>query len=115
MFDAAIRSLDGRPGVINTAARTVRVIHPVLSVAQTFIVQTYRESAEDGPSQDTIFVEYMGADGTYRLVLPGAVADAIARQRDALTSKNRRGAARASAQDRKSRGIKPAFLRPHKA
>jgi hypothetical protein len=115
VFDAAVRSLEGRPGVEKTKPSTLRVVHPVLSIAQTFIVQTYRESGEGEPARDTIFVEYMGANGTYRIVLPPQVADTIARQRDSLVSKNRVKAARAAATTRAARGIRPGFLRGKKA
>lgn len=58
-----------------------------------------------------IFLEYIGREGSLRLALPPVVADAIARQRDALTDKSRSQAARAVAADRKARGIKPDFTK----
>jgi len=99
-FDAAVRSLEGIPDVVNTKAATLRVVHPVLSIAQTFIVQTYRHP-ERG---DTILIEYVGADGTWRLALPQAVADTIARQRDALVTKNRKRGARKAVETRRAKG-----------
>ena len=55
--------------------------------------------------RDTIFVQYVGNDGSFRVALPPEVADVIARQRGSVTSKNRKTAAR-----RKAAGIVPGFL-----
>ena len=69
------------------------------------IIQTYRQRDEG----DTIFIEYIGVEGSLRLALPAVVSDVIARQRDALTGKSRSKAAKANAMDRKARGIEPKF------
>jgi hypothetical protein len=105
VFDRTIRSLNGLPDVINTKATTVRSLSSVLELSQTFIVQTYRQRDEG----DTIFVEFIGAEGSLRLALPPAVSEVIARQRDAITGKARSKAAKANAMDRKARGIEPGF------
>ncbi len=63
---------------------------------------------------DTILVEYVGAEGSFRLAMPPEVADTIARQRDALTTKNRKRGAKQAAETRKAAGIEPAFLRRKK-
>ena len=107
LFDRTIRALDGLPDVVKTKPSTVRALTPVLGLSQTFIVQTYRQRDQG----DSIFVEYIGAEGSLRLALPHVVADTIARQRDVLTDKSRRKAAKASALDRKARGIVPGFKR----
>lgn len=99
--------LHGVPDATSVKATTVRTMTPVLELAQTFIVQTYRHR-ENG---DTIFIEYIGTEGSMRIALPAAVADVIARQRDALTTKNRKSAGRAEAARRKAQGIKPGFLK----
>lgn len=104
VFDAAVRSLDGLPDVVKTTATTKTIVHPILSIAQTFVVQTYRQE-EVG---DTILVQYVGADGTYRIALPPAVANIIARQRDALATKSRRKGAQKALQTKIERGIEPA-------
>ena len=52
--------------------------------------------------------------GLIRIAVPPAAADAVARQRDALTTKNRKKAAREQAQARKARGEQPAFLKIRK-
>ena len=105
IFDRTIRSMSGLPDVLTTKATTVRSMSSVLELSQTFIVQTYRQRDEG----DTIFIEYIGAEGSLRLALPSAVSDVIARQRDALTGKSRSKAAKANAMDRKARGIEPGF------
>ena len=105
VFDRTIRSMNGLPDVINTKATTVRSLSRILELSQTFIVQTYRQRDEG----DTIFIEYIGVEGSLRLALPTAVSDVIARQRDALTGKSRSKAAKANAMDRKARGIEPGF------
>jgi hypothetical protein len=110
VLDHTFRMLNGRPDVVHTKASTVRSVHPVLEVTQTFIVQTFRRK-EDG---DWIFVEFIGKDGSVRMVLPPNVADVIGRQAVALTAKNRREAARQQAAARKAAGIKPGFLKAKK-
>ena len=107
LFDRTIRALDGLPDVVKTKPSTVRALTPVLALSQTFIVQTYRQRDQG----DSIFVEYIGAEGSLRLALPPVVADTIARQRDVLTDKSRRKGAKAAAADRKARGIVPSFKR----
>jgi hypothetical protein len=111
VFDRTLRSLHGLPDTTHTKATTVRAMTPVLELAQTFIVQTYRHR-ELG---DTIFIEYIGTEGSMRIALPASVAECIARQRDALTHKSRRRAAKAEAARRKAKGIKPGFLKVKKA
>jgi hypothetical protein len=110
VFDRILRSLHGLPDTVHTKPTTIRTLTAVLELAQTFIVQTYRHK-ENG---DTIFIEYIGTEGSLRLAIPPAVAECIARQRDALTGKNRRASAKASAAARKAKGIKPAFMRKRK-
>lgn len=121
-FDRAIGSLDGLPGVSSTRPTTVRSTTTLIGSAQTFIIQTYRQREEPAGdsqpsrSQDYVFIEYIGAEGSLRLVLPPEAALTIARQRQALTDRARSRSAKASAADRKRRGIKPAgFMTRRKA
>jgi len=58
-----------------------------------------------------VFVQYVDDQGAVRIVIPPEAADAIARQRDALGTKNRKLAARATAQARKARGEMPGFMK----
>jgi len=83
-YDRQIGALKGLPDVIEVKPSTVRVTIPLLGLSQTFIVQTIRQR-EVG---DHVFLETVSRDGAVRIVLPPQVADAIARQRDALTSKS---------------------------
>ena len=107
VFDRTLRMLHGVPDVTSTKATTVRSMTPVLELAQTFIVQTYRRR-EQG---DHIFLEYIGTEGSVRIAIPPAVAECIARQRDALTTTNRKRAARNEAARRKAQGIQPGFMK----
>jgi len=107
MFDRLLGSLEGLPDVVCTKPATIRATVPILGSAQTYIVQTYRQR-EQG---DTIFLECVSADGSLRLAIPPKIAEAIARQRDALTDKARSKAAKAAAQERMERGERPAFLK----
>jgi len=109
-FDRLIGSLHGLPDVVNSKPSTIRAIVPLIGASQTFIVQTYRQK----DTGDTIFLECVDVDGSFRLAIPPKVADAIARQREALTTKIRSRIAKQQAQERKDRGEIP-FLRKEKA
>lgn len=106
-FDRYYGALDGLPDTIKTGASTIISSTPLLGLTQTFIVQTVRQKDVG----DSIFVQYVDGAGSKRLVIPPRVAEAIARQRDALTDKSRSKAAKALAQERKARGEVPGFLR----
>lgn len=111
VYDRTMRGLHGVPDVVSTKATTVRTMHPVLELAQTFVIQTYRHK-ELG---DTIFIEYLSVEGHMRIALPAAAAEVIARQRDALTTKNRKRSAKAEAARRKAQGIEPGFMKGKKS
>jgi hypothetical protein len=106
-YDRLLGSLHGLPDVTNTKPSTVRTITPLLGTSELFSVQTYRQRDRG----DTIFLECISKDGFIRLAIPPAVAEAIARQRDALTGKVRSKAAKATAAARKERGEQPAFMK----
>lgn len=89
------------------ADRGVKHVHPVTEVTASFLVQTARER-ERG---DTIFVQCVSAAGMFRVALPPEVADMIARQRDALTTANRKRAGRERAARDKAAGVLPGFMR----
>lgn len=107
LFDRMLGALHGLPDVTTSKASTIRSLSPLIGAAQTFIVQTYRQR-EVG---DTVFLECVSADGSFRLAIPPKVAEAIARQREALTGKVRSKVAKAAAADRMARGERPAFLK----
>lgn len=76
--------------------------------AETFIVQTLRHE-ENG---DYVFVQRLDEDAAaVRLALPPKVANAIAAQRDSLTTRRRRITSKRLANERKSRGELPGFMR----
>jgi hypothetical protein len=110
-FDRILRSLEGRADVIRHGGSTVRHLTPVTDFSQTWIVRTYRAKDEG----DHVFLEYIGTEGSVRIALPPAVAQAIARQRDALTDISRSRAAKAEAARRKAAGIEPGFKKKRKA
>lgn len=112
LFDRRLGALFGLPDVLSTQPTTIQVAQPLKGDAQTFIVQTYRmKDGQKGKSGDTVFLQYVDAEGSVRIVLPPEVTAVIARQRDSLTSQSRRRGAKAAADDRKARGIEPGFMK----
>jgi hypothetical protein len=107
IFDRVVGGLDGLPDVRHTKPTTIASVLPMLGNMQTFVVQTYRQRDVG----DTILLQFIDGDGGDRIVIPPKVAEAIARQRDALTKAGRRAAGRASAEAAKAAGREPAFLR----
>lgn len=110
VFDRLLGNMHGLPDVSSTKPTTIRTVTPLIGTSEVFIVQTYRQK-EVG---DTIFLEAVGKAGAVRLALPPQVADAIARQRDALTGKSRSRAARANMEARMQRGEVPGFMKGKK-
>jgi hypothetical protein len=110
LFDRKLGALFGVPDVLSTQPTTIQVATPLVGEAQTFIVQTYRQRDGD-KSGDTVFLQYVDGAGSVRIVLPPQVTHCIARQRDALTTRSRKRGAQQAADDRKARGIVPAFLK----
>jgi hypothetical protein len=110
MFDRLLGALADLPDVIAGKPSTVTKFSPLVGAAQTFIVQTFRRREEG----DYIMLQYLDGDRSYRLALLPAVADAIARQRDALTTKSRKRAGKEQAEQRKARGEVLGFMRNKK-
>lgn len=106
-FDRRRAVLLQQPAVTETRPSIHRVDEDLLGTTRTFIVQTVRQ-AELG---DTIFLECFGRGMQARLVLPPKVAEAIARQRDALSTAVRRKQGQRVAAELKAQGKAPAFLR----
>jgi hypothetical protein len=104
-FDRMMGALANLPDVAHTSPSTVVTVSPLIGEAQTFVIQTYRQT-EVG---DTIFIQYMDGEKHVRIAIPPKAADAIARQRDALTTKVRKRIGKQSAAARKARGELPAF------
>lgn len=112
-FDRMMRQLDGLPDTVRTKPST-HDVQTFIGLAQSWIVTTFRRSERNNEGQviktgDTIFVRFVDANGGHRFIIPPEVADAIARQRDSLTTKNRRKAARQAVETRKEnrKGRKP--------
>jgi hypothetical protein len=101
-FDRLVGALEGLPDVVKSKASTIRAMLPLIGIHRSFIVQTYRQRDKG----DTIFLETVG-DVTIRLAIPPQVAETIARQRDALGTKSRSKAAKATMADRVARGETP--------
>ena len=101
----------GMEGVaLFTKPSTIKNVQNITGESETFVIETCRH-AEMG---DFIFVEMVDRDGVTRLALPPKAADAIAAQRDSLTTRRRRIAGRRTAQARKERGELPGFMRKKK-
>jgi hypothetical protein len=109
-FDRVMGALVNLPDVTHSKPSTVTAVSPLIGEAQTFIIQTFRQR-EQG---DTVFLQYVDGDGSVRMVIPPAAADAIARQRDALTTKVRRKVGKDNAAARKARGELPGFMKGKK-
>jgi hypothetical protein len=65
-----------------------------------------------------LFLQLIADGESYRIVIPPAAMEAIARQREALTVKGRRIRGKQAATDRKARGELPGFMKgkqPRKA
>lgn len=107
-FDRQLGQLDSLPGGVQTKPSTIQIVTPLIGAAETWIIQTIRVP-EHG---DTVFLQMIrGDNSSLRLVVPPKVAEAISRQRDALTARARSKVAKAVAADRKARGLKPGFWR----
>lgn len=114
VFDRMMGSLHGLPDVVHTNPATVQVMLPLIGVAQTYTVQTFRKRDGEGDkarSQDTCFVQAMSAEGLIRIAFPPQVCDTIARQREALGTKTRKKSAKRVAAERKAAGIVPGFMK----
>lgn len=110
-FDRIIGNLHGLPDVRYTRPATIRTVTPMIGRSQTFILQTYRQKDVG----DFIFIETVDGEGRARVYLPPDAAEVIARQRDSLTTANRKAhgkeIGKRVAAERKARGEKPAFMK----
>jgi hypothetical protein len=105
-FDRLVGALEGLPDVTKSKATTIRAMLPLVGIANSYIFQTYRQRDKG----DTIFLETISSQGSVRIAIPPQVTEAIARQRESLTSKVRSKSAKQAMADRMARGEKPAFL-----
>lgn len=113
-FDKVLGELTGVPDVTKSAPQTIRAALPILGDGQTFIIQTMKRRDVG----EYIFLEYIDAEGSHRIVIPPPAAACIYRQRDALGAKIRRQTGRRvgleQAALRKARGEAPAFMKSKK-
>jgi hypothetical protein len=103
-FDRVRRNLNGLPDVVMAGPATVETFTPVLELAETWIVTTARQRDRG----DVIFLQVISGNGGQRFIVPPKVADAISRQRDALSVKNRRKGARQAYETQVAAGNDPA-------
>lgn len=106
--DAYDRAYGQAQGFPHTKPSTITAANVMgIGGVRSYIVETFR-LPEVG---DTVFVQITGPEGLQRVHLPPSVTTAIARQRDALTTKARSRAGKARAAADKAAGIAPGFLR----
>lgn len=111
--DNTVSKYDRLRGQLNemalfTKPSTIRNVQTITGKSETFVVETCRH----GDLGDYIFVECIDESGLVtRLALPPKVANAIAAQRDSLTTRRRSIAGKRQAKERMERGELPGFLR----
>jgi hypothetical protein len=115
-FDRLLDQFKGLPDVVRTDQKVTRFMPPMgVGGSETFIVQTIRQrglaedaakTAKDARSKEWLFVEHITKDRTVRLVFPPEVCDVIARQRDSLTTKNRKRGARQALETKREKGLR---------
>jgi hypothetical protein len=106
-YDLSYGAMRDSNALMTPKPSTIKYVQPFSGKTETFIVQTAR--TEKG---DTIFLECVDEGGmVVRLALPPQVTNAIAAQRDSLTSRRRSISAKLVAKGRKERGELPGFLR----
>lgn len=110
--DAYDRAYGQAQGFPHTKPSTITAANVMgIGGVRSYIVQTVR-LPEVG---DSVFVQITGPEGLQRVHLPPAVTQAIARQREALTTQSRKRAGKARAEADKAAGIVPGFMRGRKA
>lgn len=109
--DAYDRAYGQMQGFAHTRPATI-IQSQVMGIGgvRSYMVETFRVP-EMG---DTVFVQITGPEGLQRVHLPPSVTNAIARQRDALSTQSRVKAGRARAAADKAAGKVPGFLRHKK-
>ena len=106
MPDEFDRTRDGLGGMVSKTKEVVIPTVPLFGVGggRSWILQTIRQQDVG----DTILLQLIGpANEGFRLVLPPKLTSAIGRQREALTARSRKRAARAGAATRKAQGVEP--------
>lgn len=105
-FDSVIGKFHNAPETISTSIRPLRVVPTFGIGAHTYTVQTFRQR----DIGDTIALEVTAEGVNQRIIIPPAVANVIARQRNQLNTKSRSRAGKRIAEDRAAQGLKPGFM-----
>lgn len=98
-FDRAYGQAQGFPHTRESTITSANVMG--IGGVRSYIVQTFRVP-EVG---DTVFITITGPEGLQRVHLPAKVTNAIASQRDSLTTQSRRKGARAAVATKRASGI----------
>jgi len=102
-YDRAYGQAQGFP---HTKPSTITAANVMgIGGVRSYIVETFR-LPEVG---DSVFVQITGPEGLQRVHLPPSVTQAIARQRDSLTTQSRKRGAKARAAADKAAGVIPGF------
>jgi hypothetical protein len=97
---------------LHTKPTTIQELN-FIGESETFIVQTIRIT--DGKERgDHVVISFVDKEGTKRLILPPRVTNAILRQKNSLTARNRSNVSRAVAKARMLAGELPGFMRNKK-
>jgi len=83
-FDRILGGLAHDPGVKRARPTTVITTLPIVGTTTTYVVQTHR--TEEG--EYIVFLQVVDAEGRERFVIPNRVAQALYRQRQALTDRS---------------------------
>jgi hypothetical protein len=106
-FDLAVESMRGRPDTVDCET-TLHLCEPITGrKAMTYIVRHFRTSGEG----DTLFLTVVAGEQAKKIILPPKVMAVLNRQDATLTTKLRRRQGKRQADERKARGIQPAFLK----
>jgi hypothetical protein len=113
-YDRKLGELHGLPDGLETKPVVIQAVD-MSGRGAVYTVQTFRLEDELKRRGDTIFLTCIQGGQTIQLVLPPAVAAAIARQREGLSKRHRSRVAKRVAQDRLLRGELPfRFMRVKK-
>jgi hypothetical protein len=84
-YDRILGRIEADPGAVKARPTTVTTVLPIIGLAQTYSVQTYR--TEDGFFG---FLTVVDAAGHARVAIPPKVMAALYRQRDSLIKQGRK-------------------------
>lgn len=88
-YDRILGRIEADPGAVKARPTAVTTVMPIIGLAQTYVVQTYKTG--DGYFG---FLTVADAEGHARVAIPPKVMAALYRQRDALVKQARKTTAR---------------------